>query len=183
MRFTELAIRGAWLIDAELHGDERGLFRRHFCQDEFRSRGIDSRIVQGNVSENRLQGTLRGFHFQVRPGEEAKTLSCMSGSLYDIVLDLRPNSPTFKTWVSVELSSSGRNSLHVPAGCANAWITLEDSTSVHYYMSTSYAPSLERGIQFNDPAFNFSWPMAPRVLSDKDRAYPDFHPDRPMREA
>jgi dTDP-4-dehydrorhamnose 3,5-epimerase len=176
MKFTELDLPGAWLIAPEPQVDDRGLFRRHFCADEFAQHGITVAVKQGNISENPQSGTLRGFHFQVAPDDETKTLSCISGALYDIFVDLRPSSPTFMKWQAVELSAADRRSLHVPAGCANAWLTTAPDTSVHYYMSKSYNPSAGRGFRYNDPVFGFKWPAPPRVISDKDRGYPDFDP-------
>jgi dTDP-4-dehydrorhamnose 3,5-epimerase len=174
MKFTELDLPGVWLIAPEPHVDQRGLFRRHFCADEFAKHGIAATVAQGNVSENPQLGTLRGFHFQAAPDDEAKTLSCVSGAIYDIVVDLRPSSPAFMKWQAVEISAADRLSLHVPAGCANAWLTSAPNTSVHYYMSKSYNHSAGRGFRYDDPAFGFKWPMAPRVISDQDRSYPDF---------
>ena len=177
MKFEELGLRGVWLIEPELFSDERGVLRRHYCAREFAEHGLAAMTVQGNISENRQRATLRGFHYQVQPFEEAKTLSCMTGAIYDIVVDLRVKSPTFMEWVSVEISAHGRCSLHVPAGCATACITTEPDTTLHYYMSEFYSPESYRGIRYNDPMFGFRWPMEPQVISDKDRSYPDFDPE------
>ncbi len=176
MTFAELELPGVWLIAPEVHTDDRGAFRRHFCAREFAAHGITPTVAQGNISENPRAGTLRGFHYQARPSQEAKTLSCLSGALYDIVVDLRPASPTFMKWVAVELSAQDHRSLHVPVGCANAWLTMAPDTVVHYYMSEFYAPTADRGLRYDDPAFGFRWPAAPTVISDKDRSYPDFDP-------
>lgn len=176
MKFSELDIPGAWLIEPDLHRDERGVFRRHFCADEFSAHGIVPTVVQGNISENPHLGTLRGFHYQASPHQEAKTLSCLTGSIYDIVVDLRAGSATFMKWIAVELSAGDRKSLHVPAGCANAWLTTASQTCVHYYMSEFYTPGADRGFRYDDPAFTFHWPAPPKVISDKDRNYPDFDP-------
>jgi dTDP-4-dehydrorhamnose 3,5-epimerase len=176
MKFEALKINGVWLIEPEVHSDDRGAFRRHFCAREFAERGITPTVAQGNVSENPRAGTLRGFHYQAPPQQEAKTLSCIAGALYDIVVDLRPASPTFMQWVAVELSARDRRSLHVPAGCANAWLTTAPDTVVHYYMSDFYAPAADRGLRYDDPAFGFRWPAAPAVISARDRSYPDFDP-------
>jgi dTDP-4-dehydrorhamnose 3,5-epimerase len=176
MRFVELGLRGVWLIEPDVFEDGRGVFRRSFCAREFAEHGLASTAVQGNISENPREGTLRGFHFQLRPFGEAKTLSCVTGALYDIVVDLRPDSRTFLQWISVEVSGADRRSLHVPAGCANAWLSTAPNTTVHYYMSEMYAPSSYRGFRYNDPAFSFRWPSAPRVISEKDRGFPDFDP-------
>jgi dTDP-4-dehydrorhamnose 3,5-epimerase len=176
MKFTELEIAGVWLIEPELQLDDRGVFRRHFCAGEFSEHQIVPAVAQGNISENPKKHTLRGFHFQLPPFEEAKTLSCLSGALYDIVVDLRASSPTFMKWLSVEISASGRRSLHVPTGCANAWLTTEPNTILHYYMSRPYNPAAGRGFRYDDPAFSFRWPAAPAVISKKDLNYPDFSP-------
>ncbi len=176
MKFTELPVAGAWLIEAEPFVDERGLFRRDFCRDEFTAHGLDPNVAQGNVSENPRRGTLRGIHFQHAPYRESKTLSCVTGRVYDIVVDLRPASPTFLKWTSLELSAKAGDSLYVPAGCGNAWLTLEDNTNVHYYMASMYEPGRDGGVRYDDPLFGFTWPMAPAVISAKDRFYPDFDP-------
>ena len=174
MKFVELGLRGVWLIEPELLTDERGAFHRSFCAREFEQQGLAPTVLQGNISENPHEATLRGFHFQLRPHEEAKTISCFTGALFDIVVDLRPESPTFMQWVSAEFSAADRRSLHIPAGCANAWLTTAPNTAVHYYMSELYAPASYRGFRYNDPAFSFRWPREPRVISDKDRRLPDF---------
>lgn len=176
MTFTELDVAGVFLIELAVHADERGAFRRHFCAEEFAAHGLRADVVQGNISENLRAGTLRGFHYQTGRSAEAKTISCMTGSLYDIVLDLRPDSPTFMRWVAAELSAEDRRSLHVPAGCANAWMTMAPNTMVHYYMSELFAPGSARGIRYNDPAFDFRWPMEPVVIAERDRTFPDFNP-------
>lgn len=176
MKFSELSLSGVWLIEPDLHRDERGVFRRHFCAEEFSAHGIAPAVAQGNISENPHAGTLRGFHYQASPHQEAKTLSCLTGAIYDIVVDLRRESATFMNWIAVELSAEARNSLHVPAGCANAWLTTAPQTVVHYYMSEAFAPGADRGFRYDDPAFGFRWPAPPKVISDKDRSYPDFDP-------
>ncbi|HJO05226.1 MAG TPA: dTDP-4-dehydrorhamnose 3,5-epimerase family protein [Acidobacteriota bacterium] len=176
MRFVELALPGVWLIEPVVFADERGSFRRHFCADEFAAHGLDPAAVQGNISENPQLGTLRGLHYQIGSCAEAKTLSCLTGALYDIVLDLRPDSPMFMRWVPVRISADDRQSLHVPAGCANAWLTTAPGTTIHYYMSEMFAPESSRGIRYNDPAFDFGWPMEPKVISERDRTFPDFDP-------
>lgn len=176
MKFQELGLQGAWLIDATPFGDDRGVFRRHFCADEFAEHGLASVVRQANVSENPISGTLRGFHYQEGEHAEAKTMSCITGAIYDIIVDLRPDSTTFMRWVSAEISSSNRRSIHIPVGCANAFLTTAPNTVVHYYVSQRYHPSAERGIRYDDPAFGFQWPAAPNAISDKDRNHPDFEP-------
>ena len=176
MKFAELKLPGVWLIAPDVHTDDRGAFRRHFCAREFSAHGIAATVAQGNISENPRLGTLRGFHYQAPPQQEAKTLSCLSGAIYDIVVDLRPASPTFMQWVAAEISAQDRRSLHVPAGCANAWLTTAPNTVLHYYMSEFYTPTADRGLRYDDPAFDFRWPAAPAVISDRDRSFPDFDP-------
>jgi len=131
-------------------------------------------VAQGNISENHAFGTLRGFHYQQGPHAEAKTISCMTGSIYDVVIDLRRSSPTFMQWRSVEISADDRRSIYVPAGCANAWITTSSETVLHYYMSEMFAPGSACGIRYNDPTFEVGWPIAPEVISERDRTFPDF---------
>ena len=174
MKFTELGIAGAWLIKPELVCDERGVFRRHFCNKEFADHGIETCIMQGNVSENPHLHTLRGFHYQLAPHAEGKTISCLSGGLYDIVVDLQPESKTYLQWVAVTFDSKDRKSLYVPAGCANAYLTIEPNTIVHYYMTDMYVPDSYRGFHYNDPAFNFVWPAPPSLISEKDRNLPCY---------
>ena len=176
MKFIELKLPGVWLIEPEVFTDERGAFRRHFCTEEFAAHGLAPMAVQGNLSENLHYGTLRGLHYQIGPDAEAKTLSCMTGSLYDIILDLRPESPTFMQWVSVEISAEDRLSLHVPAGCPNGWVTTSPNTMIHYYMSEMFAPEAARGIRYDDPTFDFRWPIEPKVISERDRTFLDFDP-------
>jgi len=174
MKFTEQKLKGVFIIEAEPIFDDRGAFRRHFCRNEFAKHGIEPVVKQANISENKFAYTLRGFHYQIEPYQEAKTLSCIQGKIYDIVVDLRPDSSTFMHWVSVELSGSNRKSLHIAPGCANAFMTLEDNTILHYYHSEFYTPGYERGIRFNDPAFGFKWPDDPKYMSEKDKNHPDF---------
>ena len=179
MKFTELGIAGAWLVEPELVCDERGVFRRHFCNKEFADHGIETRIMQGNVSENPHLHTLRGFHYQLAPHAEGKTISCLTGGLYDIVVDLRPESNTYLKWVAVTFDSKDRKSLYVPPGCANAYLTMEPNTIVHYYMTDMYVPDSYRGFQYNDPAFNFVWPAPPSLMSVKDQNLPCYDASGP----
>jgi len=177
MKFTEQKIKGVFLIDAEPFFDDRGVFRRHFCQKEFSEHGIAHIIRQANISENKYAHTLRGFHYQKEPFGDAKTLSCIRGSIYDIVVDLRPASPTYMQWVAFEISSKKRNSIHIPVGCANAFLTMEDQSIMHYYHSGVYAPDYEGAVRYNDPVFRFEWPAQPEHISEKDRIITDFKPD------
>lgn len=180
MKFKELNIAGAWLIEAELFSDERGVFRRHFCQEEFAAHGIATQVAQGNVSENPHLHTLRGFHYQLAPHAEGKTISCFSGGIYDIIVDLRPVSKTYLQWIAVTLlDARGRTSLYIPPGCANAYLTVAPDTIVHYYMSEVYMPGSYRGFCYNDPFFKFVWPTEPRVISDRDRSLPYYDRAKP----
>ena len=172
MKFKELDVAGAWLIEPELVSDERGNFRRHFCNEEFAAHGIETRVMQGNVSENPHLHTLRGFHYQLAPHAEGKTISCFSGALYDIIVDLRPDSKSFLQWVAVTLDAKDRSSLYIPPGCANAYLTVVPDTVVHYYMSELYTPGSYRGFCYDDPSFNFEWPAKPQLISDRDRNLP-----------
>lgn len=174
MKFQELKLKGAFIIEAEPFLDERGAFRRHFCQKEFSAHGITSMVVQANVSENTHAHTLRGFHYQLSPHGEGKTLSCLRGGIYDIIVDLRADSPTYKEWVPVELTSKNRRSVHIPPGCANAFLTLEDNTLIQYYVSHVFTPSAERGVRYNDSSFDFKWPYKPKFISEKDLNIPDY---------
>jgi len=176
MKFEELEIKGAFLIHAEPFGDERGVFRRNFCEKEFTKYGIVSCVAQANISENRYKHTLRGFHYQMPPHGEGKTMTIMKGRIYDIIVDLRSESNTYLRWISIELSSSMRTSFHIPPGCANAFLTMEDDTLVHYYCSYPYTPDAERGIRYNDPTFAFEWPInEPKYISNKDASWPTFN--------
>ena len=174
MKFKELSISGAFLIKAEPFYDERGVFRRHYCQNEFETNGIRTGVLQGNISENPHLHTLRGFHYQIEPHAEGKTISCITGSLFDIVVDLRKDSKTYLEWESVSLNAENRNSLYVPPGCANAYLTTANNTIVHYYMSALYKPDSYRGFSYKDPKFDFKWPSKVEHISDKDKNLPNY---------
>ena len=174
MNFIPQKVNDHLLIIPDLHDVERGVFRRSFCKEVLKKNGINFNVVQGNISENYNKHTLRGFHYQSTPSNESKILTCISGSLFNIVLDLRENSSTYKKWSSVEINSQERQSLYVPSGCANAFLTLEDNTIVHYYMNDFYNPSSYKGIRYNDPTFSFEWPHEPKIISEKDLNFSDF---------
>jgi len=174
MKFIPQKIAGHFLITPNFHRDERGVFRRSYCKDEFARHGIDFYVRQGNISENFHKHTLRGFHYQLFPSNESKIISCATGSLYNVVLDLREGSNTYKQWVAHEISSTGGESIYVPSGCANAFLTMEDNTVIHYYMGDSFSPNTYRGIRYNDPEFSVQWPCEPAVISEKDLNLPDF---------
>jgi dTDP-4-dehydrorhamnose 3,5-epimerase len=174
MKFTAQKIKGVYVIEPTPFSDERGVFRRHFCFNEFGTNGIADVVKQANVSENNFAHTLRGFHYQVAPFGEGKTLSCLKGSIYDIIVDVRKDSETYMQWMSFELDDQNRKSIHIPPGCANAFLTLVDNCLIHYYCSQPYTPEAERGIRYNDPAFGFTWPVAPKIISEKDSTHPDY---------
>ena len=174
MKFVETELKGAFIIEPELLEDERGFFARTWCRKEFERHGLNPKLVQCNISFNRQKGTLRGMHLQVAPHEESKLVSCTKGAIYDVIIDLRPNSATLKKWVSVELTDENRKMLFIPEGFSHGFMTLMDNTEVHYQMSEFYAPECARGIRWNDPAFDIDWPANVRVISEKDMRYPDF---------
>jgi dTDP-4-dehydrorhamnose 3,5-epimerase len=174
MRFTKAPLEGVWVVDLEPAADERGWFARTWCLREFRDHGIDFQPVQTNLSFNRRKGTLRGLHFQASPHEEAKLVGCVAGRLFDVIVDLRPTSPTRGRWASLELGGEEGRLLYVPAGFAHGFMTLEDSTLVTYQMSRFFEPSSARGIRFDDPALGIAWPHLDPVVSAKDRSYPPY---------
>jgi dTDP-4-dehydrorhamnose 3,5-epimerase len=174
MNFISQSITGLYLITPKLHKDERGIFRRTFCKDEFLANGIKFNVFQGNISENFKKYTLRGFHYQKSPSNESKVISCVTGSLYNVVIDLRKNSKTYLKSVALQISSASKESICVPSGCANAFLTITDNTIVHYYMGDSFRAETYAGIRYNDPMFSIKWPCEPKVISDKDLNMPDF---------
>jgi dTDP-4-dehydrorhamnose 3,5-epimerase len=175
MIFTELDLRGAYAVDIEPIEDDRGFFARSWCANEFAEHGLTTRVAQSNVSFNRRQGTLRGMHYQVAPHAETKLVRCTRGAVYDVIVDLRADSPTFKRWVGLELSADNRRALYVPEGFAHGYQTLAPDTETHYQVSEFYTPGAERGVRWNDPAFTIEWPdPANAFLSEKDAAWPDF---------
>jgi len=177
MKLKGHTITGLYTIMPDLHKDARGVFRRSFCKEELALNGINFDVKQGNISENFKKLTLRGFHYQLEPSDESKILTCVTGALYNIVLDLRRNSQTYKTWVPIEITSEKRESIYIPAGCANAFLTMADQTTVHYYMGEFYSPDNYRIIRYNDPAFGFEWPSEPDVISERDLNSPDYLDD------
>src|SRR5271157_3463638 len=176
MIFTETPIPGAFLIDLEKRGDARGFFARAFCEKEFAAGGLVTRFVQVNNSQSAQKGTLRGMHYQLAPMAETKMVRCIRGALYDIILDLRPGSPTFGQSFGAELTAENRRMMYVPKGFAHGFFTLADDTEALYLVDEFYAPESERGIRWNDPRFAIRWPAQPNVISDKDRNFPDFDP-------
>lgn len=174
MVFQETILKGAYVIDLERREDPRGYFARAFCQREFEEVGLAPVMVQTNVSYNKKRGTLRGMHYQSAPHEEAKLVRCTRGSIYDVIVDVRPQSETFRRWVGVELTPETGRMLYVPEGFAHGFITLEDDTEVTYQVSAFYAPGYERGLRYDDPAIGIEWPVGVEVVSEKDGTWPDF---------
>ena len=177
MIFTETPLRGAYLIDLEKHGDDRGFFARTFCEKEFSTHGLATRFVQASTSFSADKGTLRGMHYQLAPWAETKLVRCTGGALYDVILDLREGSPTFGQSFGAELTAENRRMMYVPKGFAHGFITLADGTEVSYLIDEFYAPDHGRGVRWDDPRFAIWWPAQPAVISEKDRRYPDFDPD------
>nr|WP_248845260.1 dTDP-4-dehydrorhamnose 3,5-epimerase [Waddlia chondrophila] len=171
---TPAPLEGVFLINLEKREDERGFFARTFCSEEFREKGLETAFVQANDSFSIEQGTLRGMHYQLPPFAETKLVRCIKGSLYDAVLDLREDSPTFGQSFGTILSADNRTMMYVPRGFAHGFLTLEPYTEVYYLVSAPYSPKFERGIRWNDPRFNISWPEPPRVISERDNSHPDF---------
>jgi dTDP-4-dehydrorhamnose 3,5-epimerase len=178
LRFTETHLSGAFIIEPEKFEDDRGFFARTFCQKEFAAHNLIGEVAQCSVSFNRKKGTLRGMHYQVAPFEESKLIRCIRGSLYDVIIDLRPESPTFKQYVAAVLSAENGKMLYVPEGFAHGFETLEDGSEVFYQISKSYSPEHARGVRWNDPAFGIQWPEAPTIILERDRNYPDFTCER-----
>jgi dTDP-4-dehydrorhamnose 3,5-epimerase len=174
MRYTPNPICGSFLIDLNLLEDERGFFSRLACQEEFLEKGLEGKIVQLNDSYSRYKGTLRGLHYQLPPFEETKIVRCIRGSIWDVVVDLRPHSNTFCRWFGHTLTEENRTMLYIPKGCAHGFITLEDNTEILYLVSEKYSKEKERGVRWDDPAFSISWPLEPRYISEKDRNHPLF---------
>ncbi len=176
MEFVELPLAGAYLLKLEPRVDERGFFSRAFCVREFEQHGLNPRVTQCNLSYNHKRATLRGMHYQLAPHAEVKLVRCTAGVIYDVIIDLRCNSPTYLKWYGVELSAENRLQLYVPEGFAHGYITLTDNAEVFYQVSEFYHPESERGVRWNDPLFKIDWPLKPEVISAKDANYPDFQP-------
>ncbi len=174
MKFLETKLTGVFEIHPEMKPDERGAFARTWCQEEFASHGLNSRLVQCNVSINSRKGTLRGMHYQSAPFAEAKLIRCTQGAIFDVALDLRPDSRTFKKWTAVTLTPENHYMLFVPEGCAHGFLTLEDDCEVFYQISESHHPESARGVRWDDPAFGIAWPGEVELISERDRTYADF---------
>jgi len=171
MKFIEVKLKGAYLIEPELFEDERGFFARTFCQREFEAHGLNPGIAQCNISYNKHKGTLRGMHYQVAPKAETKLVRCTRGAIYDVIIDLRPESPTYCQWIAKELNAENSRLMYVPEGFAHGFQTLKDDTEVFYQMSECYSPEHVRGGRWNDPAFGIEWPLNTKIISEKDKNY------------
>jgi dTDP-4-dehydrorhamnose 3,5-epimerase len=174
MVFEETELPGVFTISLDLLPDDRGFFARTWCECEFGEHGLNPKLVQCSISFNRRKGTLRGVHFQAKPHCEAKLVRCTRGSIYDVALDLRPDSRTHLRWMGIELSAENHRALYIPEGCAHGFLSLEDNAEVLYQMSETYHPESARGVRWDDPAFGICWPGAVEVISERDRTYPDF---------
>jgi len=174
MVFIETELKGVYIIEPERIKDERGFFARTWCKREFEAHGLNPNLVQCSISFNKKKGTLRGMHYQIAPYEETKLVRCTMGAIYDVIVDLIPESKTFKQWISIELTSENRKMLYIPEGLAHGFLTLTDNTEVFYQMSESYMPEYAKGVRWDDPAFGIHWPIDILVISKKDRQFPDF---------
>ena len=174
MKFYDLPLAGAYIIEIEKKGDERGFFSRIYCRKEFNDLGLDTDIVQINDSFSKTRGTLRGIHYQLPPKTETKIVRCTTGALWDVIVDLRKNSPTFCKWHGETLTANNRKMMYVPKGFGHAFVSLEDNTELIYFVTEFYAPEYERTIRWDDPRFSIKWPFEPVIISDKDNNAPDF---------
>jgi dTDP-4-dehydrorhamnose 3,5-epimerase len=174
MLFTETPLPGVWIIDIEPSRDERGYFARTFCREEFTRRGLNPHIEQCNVSYNTQKGTLRGMHWQQSPHEEAKLVRCIGGAIWDVAVDIRENSNTYRQWFGIELSADNGKALYIPEGFAHGFITLEDHAMVVYQVSAAYYPESAAGLSWDDPAVGIVWPMTPKIINEKDRSWSKY---------
>ena len=174
MIFKPTVIAGLWSISLEVHTDRRGSFARTFCEREFAAHGLPTHFVQCNLSYNICRGTLRGMHFQRPPAAEGKIVRCIRGAVFDVVIDLRPESGSYRQWTGFELTAENRECVYVPPGCAHGFQTLAHETELFYHMSDFYAPELSGGVRWDDPAFGIQWPVPNPILSEADRTYPDY---------
>lgn len=174
MIFTATTLQGAYLVDIEKIEDNRGFFARSFCVEEFENHGLRGKFAQINVGFNDRKGTLRGMHYQVDPHAEVKVVRCTRGKVFDVIVDLRPESPTYKRWIGAELSAENHRMLYIPEGYAHGYLTLTDQAEIVYLVSTPYAPESARGARYNDAAFGIAWPGTITTISEKDASWPDF---------
>ena len=177
MRFIATELPDAYVLELERREDVRGFFARTWCRDEFGDHGLVPHLAQCSISRNFLAGTLRGMHFQTAPHEEAKLVRCTSGSIFDVVVDLRAESATYRSWFGAELSAENRLALYVPEGCAHGFLTLTDDAEVAYQISEFHAPDAARGLRWNDPAIGIEWPGEVVIINERDRSYPDLAPE------
>ncbi len=174
MKFSKTKIPGLKIVDIEPVADERGIFARTWCEEEFKTAGLSTALAQFSISFNKAKGTLRGMHYQLAPATEIKLIRCTQGSVFDVIIDLREDSPTFRQWVACELTAQNHRALYVPEGLAHGFITLEDNTEMFYQISAPYAPASATGVRWNDPSFKIEWPLKPTVISPRDAEYKDF---------
>jgi dTDP-4-dehydrorhamnose 3,5-epimerase len=172
MQFSECEIRDAWVVEPSPHLDERGRFMRAWCEQEFTDKAIDFHPVQANMAFSSKRGTMRGLHYQIDPAPEAKLVRCTRGAIFDVVVDLRSESPTYLKWYGTELSADNARMLLIPTGCAHGCLSLEDSTEIYYLTSAFYTPDCAHGARFDDPSFNIQWPIPVSVVSEQDRSWP-----------
>lgn len=172
MKFIETKLKGAYIIEPERLEDERGFFARTFCQKEFEANGLNTRLVQCSISYNKRKGTLRGMHYQTAPMAEAKLVRCTRGAIYDVIVDLRPDSPTYCQWFAEELNAENSKMVYIPEGFAHGFQTLKDDTEVFYQMSEFYSPEHAQGVRWDDPAFGIGWHLNKKIISEKDKNYP-----------
>ena len=176
MKIEPTSIAGVMTVEIEPLADDRGIFARTFCAETFAKHGLLSKFPQSNTSWNAHRGTLRGMHYQNEPHPEVKLVRCTRGRIYDVIVDLRSDSNTYKKWLAVELDAQLRNAIYIPAGCAHGFLTLEENCAIDYVMDADYVPGSARGCRWNDPAFGIEWPFAPMVMSERDMTWPDFAP-------
>lgn len=179
MKFHPTPVESTHLIELERRGDDRGFFARIFCEQEFTGHGLDARFPQANNSLTARRGTLRGLHYQLPPAAEAKVVRCIRGALFDVVADLRPDSPSYGRWFGAELNAENRTMMYVPRGCAHGFVTLADDTEALYLSSAPYAPEQERGLRYDDPWLGIEWPIRPVEMSGKDDSWPAYDPAHP----
>jgi len=175
--FSETKLPGTFIVELEPHNDTRGFFARAFCERELREHGLQTNFPQCNISYNRAIHTLRGMHYNQAADQEVKLVRCIAGTIYDVVIDLRPQSPTRDQWLGIELSARNRRMLYIPKGLAHGFLTLEANTEVFYHMGDFFRPGVGLGVRYNDPAFGVEWPARPSVISDRDATYPDWKAD------
>ena len=183
MHFQESNVLGAWVVDPAPHKDDRGRFMRAWCLREFSEHAIDFTPVQANMGFSARRGTIRGLHYQVAPALEAKLVRCTAGAIFDVVVDLRPESPTYRAWYGVELTADNGRMLYVPEGCAHGCQAIEDKTEIYYMTSAFYSPAHARGVRYDDPAFGVRWPLPVSSISDQDRGWPLVDPTYERRPA